>query len=390
MQTRNLCYIGTLASLLLLALPSFGNSTVPGTFHFQGNLNSISGDPLTGTYSMRFGFYSGANRIWYSEYSVIPVEDSVFSVMLGNDEFSGLALDPLTGAPLDPSYLAITAEILSALSPANDLAVEVEIYNGNSFEVFGSKFPIGSSVFALRADTVGGYNSTQLAKFNGTNQLLLHDGTPIVDANGSWLGSPAGLQGPAGPQGPIGLTGATGVVGPTGLPGPAGSQGPIGLTGATGPQGPIGLTGAVGPQGPIGLTGATGPQGAPSAIGFVHIPITTGANTWRNMPAALTEFDGDTYRTKVTLTGLSQARIICRIAQVNNPSSTAQINVQYSLDDTNFSDLFSVGCAVGAVGTNVSAWQTIPALGDVFIRIVGFNGNGSSDPEFRGIALQLK
>jgi len=186
--------IGEISVLIfaLFTVPISESATsVPGTFHFQGSLSTLSGDPVTGNYSMRFGLYSGSNRIWYSEHSAIPINDSSFSVMLGKDEFGAIALDPVSGLPLDPAYLAITAEILSALSPSNDLSVEVEIYNGSSFEVFGSKFPIGSSVFAIRADTVDGFDSSQLAKFNGLNQLLLPNGNPVIDFDGTWLGSPS-------------------------------------------------------------------------------------------------------------------------------------------------------------------------------------------------------
>lgn len=58
-------------------------------------------------------------------------------------------------------------------------------------------------------------------------------GTPVIDADGTWVGPSAGLTGPRG---------ATGEVGPIG---PEGPEGPIGATGPQGPQGPQGPSGIV-------------------------------------------------------------------------------------------------------------------------------------------------
>jgi hypothetical protein len=103
------------------------------------------------------------------------------------------------------------------------------------------------------------------------NVRSLHVGkSAVIDGAGKWVGSPAGLVGPAGPQGPKGDVGAVGPQGPQGFKGDVGAvgpQGPQGLkgdAGATGPQGPQGLkgdTGAAGPQGAKGDTGPAGTQG---------------------------------------------------------------------------------------------------------------------------------
>ncbi|MCP4002323.1 MAG: collagen-like protein, partial [Gammaproteobacteria bacterium] len=57
------------------------------------------------------------------------------------------------------------------------------------------------------------------------------NGSPVIDANGQWVGNPTGL------------------VGPQGIPGNDGSDGAVGATGATGAQGVAGAVGATGSQG---------------------------------------------------------------------------------------------------------------------------------------------
>lgn len=92
------------------------------------------------------------------------------------------------------------------------------------------------------------------------NGLTVGD-TPVIAANGAWIGIATNLIGATGPQGATGLTGATG---PQGLTGPTGPTGATGLTGSTGPEGP---TGPIGPTGATGLQGATGPAGPQGATG---------------------------------------------------------------------------------------------------------------------------
>lgn len=137
------------------------------------------------------------------------------------------------------------------------------------------------------------------------NGLTVGD-TPVIAANGMWIGAntnligATGVTGPTGPQGATGLTGSTGptgltgptgptgatgigATGATGLTGPEGPTGPTGLTGATGLQGatgvtgPTGLTGPTGPTGPVGPTGPTGPTGATGLTGPTGATGTAGA-----------------------------------------------------------------------------------------------------------------
>lgn len=61
-------------------------------------------------------------------------------------------------------------------------------------------------------------NGTEVASFD-QNGNLTFGGSPVINANGQWVGSPTGLIGPAGPVGPQGSPG------PQGPPGPASVQG---------------------------------------------------------------------------------------------------------------------------------------------------------------------
>jgi Collagen triple helix repeat (20 copies)/Chaperone of endosialidase len=95
-------------------------------------------------------------------------------------------------------------------------------------------------------------NGAEVASFD-QNGSLTFGATPVINANGQWVGSPTGLVGPAGPigpQGPAGPQGVPGSIGLTGATGPAGLQGIPGPVGATGPQGPIGPAGPAAPPDP--------------------------------------------------------------------------------------------------------------------------------------------
>jgi hypothetical protein len=80
-------------------------------------------------------------------------------------------------------------------------------------------------------------------------------GVPVLNADGDWVGSTEGLDGPQGAQGPAGAQGPVGDHGPVGDQGPQGDQGPLGGQGPPGDTGPDGDQGAQGDQGPQGLDG---------------------------------------------------------------------------------------------------------------------------------------
>ncbi|MGE4234617.1 MAG: hypothetical protein AB7F43_14960, partial [Bacteriovoracia bacterium] len=183
-----------------------------------------------------------------------------------------------------------------------------------------------STLFALDSDMVDGYDSSELAKLDGSNRVVANSGTVsstnmnmnigagskvqvngvnVIDDSGNWVGpsgtigptgtaGPTGATGPSGTgsTGPTGSTGATGSAGPTGSSGPTGSigatgsAGPTGSTGATGSAGPTGSTGAQGPTGSAGINGATGPTGVAGATGSAGTNGATGPTGSSGTPGA--------------------------------------------------------------------------------------------------------
>lgn len=112
---------------------------------------------------------------------------------------------------------------------------------------------------------------------------------------------------------------------------------------------------------------------------------------WTNMPAALTEFRAIlNTRTKLDLTSATNSRVTVRVGVA--PVANAKIKVQYSTDQTTWIDLCSVTMPATADTTNVGVWTAVPAgaKADVFIRLVGIDGNGTADPTFGLITLQVK
>jgi hypothetical protein len=175
-----------------------------------------------------------------------------------------------------------------------------------------------------------------------------------------------------------------------------GVQGTRGGTGAPGAPGTAGAAGSNGTTGLVGATGPTGPSGAtPENIVLLADNFASyGSPTWTDQPAALTELFGLTAsRLKADLTAATQVRLVCNVVQAG--SASAAIRVQYSTDQSSWTYLDgssgpSVG--VGTTGVKVSSWVS-PAAGakaDVFLRAVGVSGNGTADPSFSNILLQVK
>lgn len=112
--------------------------------------------------------------------------------------------------------------------------------------------------------------------------------------------------------------------------------------------------------------------------------------TWTNMPNALTEM-AEAPRIKLDLTNATQVCLGASIAVAG--AAGADLLVQYSTDESAWSTLTSNFINVGATGTQRTALENIPAgaKADVFIRLVGQQGSGTADPQFRaGITLWVK
>ncbi len=128
--------------------------------------------------------------------------------------------------------------------------------------------------------------------------------------------------------------------------------------------------------------------------------VLTGPNSfiWTNMPVVLTELGGSTnWRFKFDFIGYLQARFLVNV--IVTGYSTAWLGVQYSSDLVNWSYLCGgMNPSVNIVnpGLLISDWFDLQISGmdlsvvDFFVRVVGWAGNGSRDPSFSGIRLQLR
>jgi hypothetical protein len=152
-------------------------------------------------------------------------------------------------------------------------------------------------------------------------------------------------------------------------------------------------TSGAGTNGQVLTWTSTGP--AWSYNPFVVTILAGNANlTWTNMPVALTELAGVTrYRTRVDLTNVTQARItvVVMVAGATN----ARLAVQYSTDQVTWNYLDGSSgpfVNINSTGLQVSSWVNITAgaRGDVYLRIVGLNGDGAADPQFGLITVQFR
>lgn len=169
-----------------------------------------------------------------------------------------------------------------------------------------------------------------------------------------------------------------------------------------GQAGPGGSQGAVGSPGPAGATGSPGATGATGASAATPetLPLLSenwggfGSPAWTNQPAGLTELFGTTVgRLKADLTSALQVRLIANVATAG--AAGAAIRAQYSTDQSSWNYLDGVtgpSAGVGTTGLKVSAWANVTgaAKADVFIRVVGISGDGTADPAFANVLLQVK
>ena len=155
---------------------------VPAGLAYQGFLADQAGNPVTASKQMRFGIYVDGARVWYAEYQEVGVTVGFFSVLLGDAAQGGFALDPLTGEPLPPGALPVGPQVFVGVSDAAAVEMEIEIHNGSVFETLSPRIRKSSSAFALRADTVDGYDSSQLVKLDAAGSIISSGGMAVTAA----------------------------------------------------------------------------------------------------------------------------------------------------------------------------------------------------------------
>lgn len=230
------------AWMLMFTLSGFNPTLAAGTpISISGSLfNKQTGTAEAGTVNILFTIYSsaqqGASVLW-SENLPVSFSDGRFSATLGSN-------------PVNP--LPDTLDVRSAVVGIR-IGADVELSPRLSL----------IPPYANTANTVtGDITPTSIGIQTATGVV------PVIDAAGNWIGSTAGLQGPAGAVGPQGPAGSVGPQGPAGLTGAAGPMGSVGLPGPPGPQGPQGSVGPTGPQGDAGPQGPAGPAGNSLLSGY--------------------------------------------------------------------------------------------------------------------------
>ena len=121
------------------------------------------------------------------------------------------------------------------------------------------------------------------------------------------------------------------------------------------------------------------------------IILNTGNVTWSNMPAAATEFLGTVHRRlKVDLTDADKVRLVARVSTVGQAGAT--LKAEYSTDELAWNNLTANTIPLGSIATAATAWEAVPAgaKGDVFVRLLGAGGNGTLDPVFGNIMLEVR
>lgn len=152
--------------------------------------------------------------------------------------------------------------------------------------------------------------------------------------------------------------------------------------------------GAKGLRGKRGATGKTRPRGPQGERGSPGNPAprersATRERTAKTEPMAEPCETAPALRPTHYLAGGSQARFIVNVATVGTATST--FRVQYSVDQQTWTDLPGTTVNTGTTGLKVSTFTDIPAGAkqDVFLRIVGQNGDGVADPSYGITSLQF-
>jgi hypothetical protein len=130
-----------------------------------------------------------------------------------------------------------------------------------------------------------------------------------------------------------------------------------------------------------------------------HVPmmITGTTATWTDMPAELTEFNASPrYRTVYDLSKFFQARLMCYIPSGAAGAPDAKLRAQYSPDGGTtwyyLDDATGPEIAIGTSGRKQSPWVFLAseAQAEVLLRIVGLDGDGTTDPQFQQLVLQFR
>jgi hypothetical protein len=167
-----------LLSLVLLTLPllQWAQATPPSLVNYQGVLRSATGAPLTGSYDMRFTFYSsssGGDQILIDSHTValsapVTVTGGLFSVALGS------------GALSDGSGTGTYTSLAAAFRDYGTVWLDIVV----GTETLTPRVQVVAAAYALNADNLDGLDS-------GDFSLIAHNhtGTYLPLAGGTMAGN---------------------------------------------------------------------------------------------------------------------------------------------------------------------------------------------------------
>ena len=165
-----------LAAALLCCVVDYasaaGGGNAPHQINFSGYLTNGGGSAQNGTFDMKFGIYINGTRVWCADYNSISVSQGQFNVVLGaNGSEGGVSYDAAT-CSVPAGSLPLSSTLFSSVTSATPVMLEMEVWNGSGYDVLAPQFPISSAIFALQAESVGGYTSSELAKQDGSGNII--------------------------------------------------------------------------------------------------------------------------------------------------------------------------------------------------------------------------
>jgi len=124
--------------------------------------------------------------------------------------------------------------------------------------------------------------------------------------------------------------------------------------------------------------------------------VAASGTQWTNQPAATASFGNATTTTGqatyiTDLTDYTQARLFTSV-QVAGAAATTALLLQYSTDNVNWNAFGSAVVIGNTTGAKDSSWFNIPAGAKtfVYVRLVGYGGNGTADPAFSPPTLIIR
>lgn len=140
MRIKYFCY-----AALIMAIINTGSfaQEIPRLIYYQGNLAGTSGNPINGNQPMVFSIWSsniGGTKLWQETHSVVPVNEGLFSVMLGSQNSMPLEVFSSKTRYLD---IVISGEILS---PRQQIVSVPYAYEATSITGASNVFPSEGNV----------------------------------------------------------------------------------------------------------------------------------------------------------------------------------------------------------------------------------------------------